>query len=227
MRHAVFLPLSAAALLCSCVGAPRSASPPKAPPALRSSRPLVPSHLDVIGVLVAGWHSGLILPSPELGPLKALLPRYAHQRYVSFGWGNRRFYMSAHPSLSDAIAALFSSPSVVLVRSAPTLRGLGPNGAGYHWLCADRTQVSRIDAYLSHAFRRSHRKLVRLAAGPGLDSAFYASKERYDALHTCNTWTAEALAYAGLPVHAGDVIFSSQIVPLIRKLPACTVGGHR
>lgn len=219
MRHAVLSLLGAAAsaLLCGCAGPPMSAPVHAPPQAFLAVDPRSP----VIGVLVNGWHSGLILPVSELGPLMPLLPHYAGERYVSFGWGNRRFYMASHPTFSDAIAALFSSSSVLLVQGAPTLRALVPPGARSRWLCADRDEVWKVDAYLRHALSRLHRKPVRIGAGPWTDSAFYASGERYDGLHTCNTWTADALKSAGLPVHSSDVIFSSQLVHLLAKLPVC------
>lgn len=228
MRRAVvsLLGAAAAALLGGCAGPPVSAAVPAPPRAFLAAGSGVQHRAPVIGVLVTGWHSGLILPARELGPLRSLLPPYARERYVSFGWGNRRFYMASHPTFSDAVAALFSSPSVLLVQGAPALRVLAPSGAKYRWLCADRDEVWKIDAYLRHALRQVHGRPVRLGAGPWIDSAFYASGERYDGLHTCNTWTADALKFAGLPVHASDVIFSSQLVALIAKLSACPAATH-
>lgn len=222
MRHAVLLALgaAAAALLSGCEPPPRTASIPPPPPAFLAAHPRGSAPPPVIGVLVDGWHSGLILPAGELGPLGPLLSRYAGERYVSFGWGNRRYYMASHPTVSEALAALLSSPSVLLIQGAATLQALAP-GAKVRWLCADRKEVWKVDAYLNRALSRAGGTPVRLGAGPGGDSAFYVSGERYDALHTCNTWTADALQSAGLPVHAGDVIFSDQVEALIRKLPAC------
>ena len=51
----------------------------------------------------------------------------------------------------------------------------------------------------------------RIAAGPYSQSTFYAASGRYDITHTCNTWTAEALRVAGLPVSAAGVIFADQV----------------
>lgn len=221
-RHFLLIPFLAAAtaVTCGCAGPPPGAAVP-APPDFLALSPEAPSRRPVIGVLVNGWHSGLILPGRELGPLGPLLPRYARDRYVSFGWGNRRFYMASHPTFFEAIAALFRSPSVVLVQGSPTLRALTSAGARYQALCADRDQVWRIDSYLRNALRLSGGKPLSLGAGPAADSEFYASRERYDALHTCNTWTADALESAGLPVRGRAVIFSSQLRRLIGKLPAC------
>lgn len=214
-------------LLCACAEvsrspptfAPQSSFPPIRPAGARA--PIV------IGVLMAGWHSGLILPIRELGPLGPLLSRSPADRYLSFGWGNRRFYMTSHPSVMKAIRSLFSSASALLIEGAPTSSALVPSGGTYRWLCADRRQVLKVDTFLRDALRQRGGKPVVLRGEPQIDGAFYASGERYDALHTCNTWTAEALEYARLPVHAGGVVFSSQLASQIEKLPACPISAQR
>src|SRR5205823_10778951 len=50
----------------------------------------------------------------------------------------------------------------------------------------------------------------RIAAGPYPQSLFYAATGTYDAMHTCNTWTAEGLQIAGLPVSAAGIVFADQ-----------------
>ena len=194
-----------------------------APPRDRhlQARAEIPAHALGIGVLIAGWHTGLILPVSELGPLRSLLPVSPGERYLSFGWGNRRFYMSSDPSVSDALAALFRSPSAVLVEGAPTVRDLLPAAATYRWLCADRNEALRIDIYLLDSLREHGGRPIVLGAGPTPESEFLASGERYDAFNTCNTWTAAALERAGLPVRAGGVIFASQLKDRVGNLPEC------
>ena len=203
------------ALMCSCGALPQSAAPPVSAARYPTAR------TAVIGVLFAGWHTGLILPVQELGPLRPVLPVYPHERYVSFGWGNRRFYMASSPTAVEALEALFSSPSAMLVAGAPTVEALVPADATYRWLCADRQEVLKLDAYLLDALRRRAGKPIALGAGPWPDSEFYASGERYDAFHTCNTWTAEALYHAGLTAHVGTVIFSDQLRNRLKRLRVC------
>lgn len=202
----------AAALLAGCTGATPTSSAAPTPAASRQ---------PVIGVLVAGWHSGLILPAGELGTLAPLLPRGPNVRYVAFGWGNRRFYLAPRPTVVEAITALVSSPSVVLVQTAPTPGDLLPAGAKLRWLCADQVQVRALDTYLRQTLRSPRGEASMLHVGPEVGSAFYASGDRYDALRTCNTWTAKALHNAGLQVRSRGVIFASQVRRLIRPLPAC------
>ena len=230
IRNSAGAGVLAATLLCGCGAMPRSTATGVPPPDRHlQARAEIPAHALGIGVLIAGWHTGLILPVSELGPLRSLLPVSPGERYLSFGWGNRRFYMSSDPSVSDALAALFRSPSAVLVEGAPTVRDLLPAAATYRWLCADRNAALRIDIYLMDSLRERGGRPIVLGAGPTPESEFIASGERYDAFNTCNTWTAAALERAGLPVRAGGVIFASQLKDRVANLPECQrrVGSGR
>jgi len=173
-----------------------------------------------IGVLVAGWHSGIVLPARELAALSRLDPDRQAQ-YLSFGWGNRRFYMAARPGPGDAVAALFRSPSVLFVQAAPSLADLSVAGARIHWICADRSELWRLDSYIGDSLTRTGGKAVTLGQGPLPHSRFYGSTGHYSAVHTCNTWTVAALQYAGLPVKAAGVLFASQVDRRVAGLRAC------
>jgi hypothetical protein len=58
----------------------------------------------------------------------------------------------------------------------------------------------------------------RIADGPYLGSAFYSSVGIYDAVHTCNTWTAEVLQAGGLPVTTIGVLLAGQVMDQVRRL---------
>jgi uncharacterized protein (TIGR02117 family) len=202
--------------VCGCAQLPPAPADPPAGYLAQVRSPLE------IGVLVAGWHTGLVLPAGELGPLGTLLRADPRAKYLSFGWGNRRFYMARHPGSGDAVAALFDSPSALFVQPAASPAELVDGDIHVHWICADREQLWRVDRYLERSLA-SPGEPVDLGAGPFPDSRFYAATGRYSAVHTCNTWTAAALQYAGLPVSATGVLFSSQVERRIRALRACAV----
>lgn len=214
--------LSASLLACALLGgcADLPPAPPPPPAGFPTSSPADRGPF-VVGVLTASWHTGLIVPASELGPLRERLPAAARARYLSFGWGSRRFYMAAHPGSGDALAALFRSPSVLFVQAASTPEDLLPEDARLRWLCLDRAEVWRLDRYLEDTLQRRGGRLRDLGNGPLPDSRFYASTGRYSALHTCNTWTVAALQYAGLAVHARGVIFATQVAARTRRPAAC------
>jgi hypothetical protein len=57
-----------------------------------------------------------------------------------------------------------------------------------------------------------------IETGPFPQSVFYASAGTYNLSHTCNTWTAEALRVAGVPVSTAGVVFAGQVLDQLRPL---------
>jgi hypothetical protein len=161
-----------------------------------------------------------VLPAAELGPLHSLLPPGRPASDLSFGWGNRRFYLAAQPRSGDALVALLRSPSALFVQPAAAPADLSAGDAHVDWVCANRAQLWRVDRYIEQSLSQPDRP-VDLRSGPLPGSRFYASTEHYSAVHTCNTWTLAALEQAGLPVSASGVLFASQVERRIRELPAC------
>lgn len=172
-------------------------------------------------MLIAGWHTGIVLPRSELGQMAYLLDRYPRASYLSFGWGNRRFYMAARPRSGDALAALLPSPSALFVQAASSPAGLSASDARVHWVCLDRKELWRVDRYIEDSLSRPDGRPVDLGPGPLSGSRFYASSAHYSGAHTCNTWTLAALQYAGLPVRATGAIFARQVSRRTQRLHAC------
>ncbi len=193
-------------LLCGCV-VPSPASRPTAAPA----NPKTP---DRLWVLDSGWHTGLILPRSELGvPLAGLVQDLPAAQYFVFGWGNRKFYMAPRPSVFAHLGALFPSRSVVLVDTCTVApRACFTKQVKLQFLAVSTAGIGRLDRFLDRSLQRNTRGSFRpLAPGPDAGSEFFASPLSYDAFHTCNTWTAEALQVAGLPVSYHGVIFADQV----------------
>jgi hypothetical protein len=72
--------------------------------------------------------------------------------------------------------------------------------------------LGRLDDYLDRSMRRNAKgEFIPVAPGPDSGSEFFASPLSYDAFHTCNTWTAEGLYVAGVPVSYHGVIFAGQL----------------
>lgn len=179
------------------------------------------SGTQAVGVLIARWHSGLVLPADELGRLGERLVRGSSARFVSVGWGDRRFYMAAHPASGAALGALFPSRSVLLVQTVTAALDGVPADGRLEWICVDRDELWRLDDYLSDSLRWRSGAPLELGPGPLPDSRFYASSGRYDAFHNCNTWTLAALQFARLPVSAAGVLFAGQVAARTQTLAGC------
>lgn len=160
---------------------------------------------DGITVYVAtnGVHTGIIVPtraegmdwSPLVRPAHIADPRYAG-RWLWFGWGEREFYLNT-----------------------PTWRDLSPRIAARAVIGSDRTLV-HVDHLLypwddAHPVRLSPAAYRRLSAairasfdpadtrpirGYGPADVFYPARGRYDLVRTCNWWTGQMLAAAGVRI---------------------------
>lgn len=208
-------------LLSACAAAPVTHIPSADFPATPAS------HTGkLIWVLDSGWHTGLVLPRQELGSvLSALLKPAPQARYFMFGWGNRKFYMAPAPTLGMYLEALFPSKSTVLVETcAKPPRLCYTSAVQFRVVTVSNEGLKRLDRYLANSLKTNPGGTLQpVSAGPDADSEFYASGLSYDAFHTCNTWTAEALHDAGLPIDYHGVIFADQ---LWRQLGHSSGKGH-
>ncbi|MGA9852323.1 MAG: DUF2459 domain-containing protein [Gammaproteobacteria bacterium] len=169
---------------------------------------------EQIWVLDSGWHTGLVLSRAELGQsFIHLLQPAPNAQYFMFGWGNRRFYMAPNPTLGMDFAALFPSRNVVLLETCVNPpHACYTSAVKFRIVSVSHDGLNHLDRYLADSFQTDARgQLEPILPGPDADSEFFASGLSYDAFHTCNTWTAEALHAAGLPVAYHGVIFADQL----------------
>jgi uncharacterized protein (TIGR02117 family) len=172
-------------------------------------------------VVDRGWHTDIALPADEVAdPLASLERGFPDARYLVFGFGARRYYMARHAGSGDFLAALVPDEGVILVTAlhAPPPETFGAGSVVT--LHATTNGLARITVRLAGAFVRTpDGSAMWLANGPDPDSAFYASTEAYDALHTCNTWTAALLHEAGLPVDP-HLLLAGQIMRQTKAIAA-------
>ena len=143
-------------------------------------------------------HLYLILPKEQVAPtLRADLNIPAHASYVSFGWGDKDFYLNTPTwddmTLGKTLKALFlNSPSLVQVAHY--------TGKSDRWralrLCP--AQMKALNAFLENAFERqaAGRLLEVPAEKYGANTRFYEAKGSYSAFYTCNNWVNSALKNA-------------------------------
>jgi uncharacterized protein (TIGR02117 family) len=203
--------LLAAALLAlltaACSAPPLSAEPPDDP---------------VIYVIGRGWHTDVGLPVNELtGKLATLPSKFPGVRFLTFGFGERQFLLNRKTSVGDMLNALLPSRSALLMtalRAAPD-QAFGPsNVVALHVSSAG---LDRIEAKIWREFELSSAgEPVLLADGPYPGSMFYAARDTYDGLFTCNSWTAHVLRSGGLPMPTTGVLFAGQVMGMARWIGA-------
>ena len=151
-----------------------------------------------------GIHTGLVLPKVAAGvdlrgdfPTADLRqPGYGGHDHVAIGWGDRAFYIGT-PTWWDVrpmtvMAAALGSDATVL-----HVEHVARPVAGERM----RAVVLREEEYRRLVARvRATRKAGAAAHGYAGYDAFYPARGRYSAVRTCNAWTGEVLAEAGVRV---------------------------
>jgi len=204
--------------LLACLTLAACAAP--APPPELTAGP----RTETIYLVARGWHTDIGLRAAQvgdtLGQLRTTFP--VVQTFV-IGFGERAYLLHREHGVGDMLAALIPGPGAMLVTAVrDPLTDAFPTGDTITLHVSARGLARLID-FISHAFERtSDGSLQELAAGPYPGSLFYASAETYSGVYTCNTWTAEALQIAGLPVHAAGVLFADDVANQARPIAALT-----
>jgi uncharacterized protein (TIGR02117 family) len=183
-----------------------------------------PPH-EAIYVISGGWHTEVGLPVEALGgSLRALKRDFPSARYLVFGWGARDYYMAQDFGLGDLLRAAVPGPAVMLVIPLETSPEAFFGASNVFLLRAPPNGTQRLSQFLwEYLVIEENGTPVRIGTGPYPQSVFYASTGTYNLGHTCNTWTAEALRAAGLPVNAAGVVFAGQVLD---QLPSILPGAN-
>jgi uncharacterized protein (TIGR02117 family) len=157
-----------------------------------------------------GFHTDVILPigNPQddcfaVAADPALGERARTYSYISYGWGDKDFYMASYdnnfPGFTTVLDAMFvpgeSLMHVTFLRNAPRP---GPDVKAVQLTDA---QYQRLVAFVTASFRQEGGTLVKLdQPGYGTNDFFYRAEGNYHLFHTCNAWTGDALREAGVKV---------------------------
>lgn len=173
-------------------------------PANRGWRPAAAGGIT-IWVESNGIHTGLVVPKVAGGvdwrglvrPEHLADPRYGARDHLSFGWGERAFYLET-PTWWDVRPATILAAAVgsdrTLVHAEHLPRPQPGDGARPIRLTVP--QYRRLAAFIRASFAD------RPAAIRGYDrwDVFYEARGHYSMMGTCNAWTGAALRTAGVRV---------------------------
>jgi uncharacterized protein (TIGR02117 family) len=160
------------------------------------------------------WHAAIVLSSADLG-LGDLpeLSDFPGAKFIEFSWGDRDFFPDSNSGIWAAMRAAFWSGGSVLhlVGFSENIRQFYRQAEIFEFrlTAAAGRQLIR---FISQAFARTNSN-SRAQASPGLFpySRFYPASEKFSILRTCNTWVAEALASAGLPISPRSVLTAGNL----------------
>jgi hypothetical protein len=155
--------------------------------------------------------------SAPLGEIGASL---APSQYLLFGFGDKHYLVAQHKSFPQMLGALWPGEAMMLVTSlnvAPE-EAFDSKDEEVIRLALSATQAQAAQSFIWNSFFRADADPTLYASGPYAGSAFFLSAYHYSAFHTCNTWAAEVLQAAGLPVHPTGVMFAGQLWSQVRHI---------
>jgi hypothetical protein len=187
------------------------------PPPVAVTAGLNPAAL--LYVVRRGWHIDVGFRVDDLQPpLRALAAEFPGVRYLIFGFGDRHYLMARNHHGFELPAALWPGPGLMLVTglTASPQAAFGGNEVLELQLKAEQLQAAQ--TFIWQALSEQARMAGSEALGPYEGSRYFGASARYSAIHTCNTWAAEAIRAAGWPVHSRAVIFAGQLWGQLRHL---------
>lgn len=194
------------AILGCAVLAACSATPPAC-----TSRP---GANDVAYVVNRGWHVEIGLPTAELtAPLTFYRTVFPQARTLMFGYGKRTFFTAKVETPSDYLLGPFPGHAVIQVTGLLVSPSHAYPDTDVLALTLPPGGGAALSDFIWDQLGKDHTGEPRLVApGNFPGSIFYAARSEYTLAHTCNTWVAQALQAAGLPVSPAGVVFSGQVM---------------
>ncbi len=185
--------------------------------------PPVPQFDDAyVYVIGRGWHTDIGLPVQEItGPLRTLEAAFPGVRFLTFGFGERQFLVNHGKTFGAMLNALLPSRSALLMTAlrAPPAVAFGQSNAVVLHVSEAGLQQIQFGIWNELELTSAGRPML-LADGPYPGSVFYAARDTYSGLYTCNTWTAGILRAGGLPFLGTGMLFSGQIMGEARWIGA-------
>ncbi len=200
-------------LLC---GSPAAAVPPRA---VQAALIQAPSRSAIIYIARRRWHIDIGFDVADLqSPLDSLAPQFPGVRYLFFGFGDQRYLLAKDRNAPVMLAALWPGRGMILATALKSSPDDAFGAAHVIALNVTRAELQAAFGFLQRTLGDVTAPIRPYAPGPYEGSLYLISRAKYSALHTCNTWAAEALKASGLPVHSVGVIFAGQLWMQARRL---------
>jgi uncharacterized protein (TIGR02117 family) len=197
-------------LICACSG-----------PITEHAAPGQETFGKSVFVVHDAWHSAVVVRTADFSP-DALpeLRDFPGAEYLEFSWGDRDYFPHPDPGFSMALkAAFWSNGSIIhVVGVSGSLADSYPS-AEIIAIPLSEAAFQRLLSFVSQTFSRPGPASAS-AALPGLsaNARFYLAQGQFSIFRTCNTWVAEAVQAAELPINPGWVITAGSLGRHVRPL---------
>lgn len=190
-----------------------------------STIPLAPASgppVTTIDVVERGWHTDVCVRVEDAPALQAWLAQdFIGATHLCFGFGEREFVMTHEHGILATLSALWPGRGAILMTVLRDTPAAAYGAEKVVTLRVGETGKTRLADYLARSVEHDDlSRPVRLGDGPYAGSLFFGATPDYAGYYTCNTWTADALRAAQLPVD-GSVLFASAVLRQAREVAAC------
>jgi Protein of unknown function (DUF2459) len=180
-----------------------------------------------------GWHVDIGLSTDDLAaPLDAVAGDLPGARYVFFGFADKHYLLAKHHNAPVLLGALWPGDGIMLVTGLASSPDEAFGAKHVISLAFNAGEMRALQTFIWKSLRTQDESLIVYQTGPYDGSVYFLATPKYSALHTCNTWGAEALRAAGFHVHSAGVVFAGQLWSQASRLKhaqerelACSQGG--
>jgi hypothetical protein len=212
-KHLRVLACLAASLVAAPYSSVAQSSVAQSSPALQDSA--------VIYVARRGWHVDIGFAAADLQPpLKSLMNEFPGVQYLFFGFGDRRYLLAKHRDAPVLLSALWPGSGMILATGLTSPPPIAFGVSHVAALAVTVRQASDAQAFVWYSLDRQssdNNPVKSYAPGPYEGTLFFTATPKYSAFHTCNTWAAESLAAAALPIRSAGVVFAGQLWAQVRR----------
>jgi hypothetical protein len=174
----------------------------------------------LVYVVRRGWHIDVGFDVADLQfPLNSLAAKFPGARYLFFGFGDQRYLMAKDRNAPVLLAALWPGRGMLLLTGLTKAPKDAFGAEHVAALAVSAEQARDAQSFIWQSFaKQSEDPPEAYATGPYDGSLYFSAVLKYSAFHTCNTWAAQTLAAAALPIHSRGVIFAGQLWTQVQHL---------
>jgi hypothetical protein len=155
-----------------------------------------------------GWHTALLFDGPSILARSSKLGADFHDhKYVLVGWGDGEYFVTEHPPWSKAVKALVASDYPALqVGGRETNPPLGVAAQDSIPLAITERGYQQLVAYIDRSIAADKDgKPIYLGKQASNPDRFYQATGSYSLFSNCNSWLADALRAAEMPISGFDL----------------------